>query len=235
MSVSDVQDRPRLPGPALVRPVARRVIVSTPAWRQAPPTAAGIARRHVMVVLAKWLLPLLALLLLSSIAVWPELMRVKDQGRIAFRRAFSVEADTGRMLQPRYRGVDERGRPYTVTAASALQTGPERIALTDPKGDIVTESGTWLMGESQAGVFIQHQSMLDLSGNVLLYREDGTTLRTDAAVVDLKAGAAASSDKTRAEGPFGTLDAQGFTLIDKGAAIQFTGPAHLVLNGAEPR
>jgi len=30
--------------------------------------------------------------------------------------------------------------------------------------------------------------------------------------------------------PFGVLDAQGFTLTDKGAAIQFHGPARLVLN-----
>ncbi len=35
-----------------------------------------------------------------------------------------------------------------------------------------------------------------------------------------------------AEGPFGTLDAQGFTLTDKGSAIQFFGPGHLVLNSA---
>ena len=186
-------------------------------------------------VFAKWVLPLLALALLGSIAAWPEIIRVKDQERIAFRKAFSLEAQSGRMVDPRYRGVDERGRPYTVTATAATQTSPERIALVDPKADMVTESGTWLMVQSKAGVFIQRQSLLDLSKDVLLYREDGTTLRTDAIAADLKAGAAASSDKTHAEGPFGTLDAQGFMLTDKGSAIQFTGPAHLVLNGAEAK
>ena len=30
------------------------------------------------------------------------------------------------------------------------------------------------------------------------------------------------------------IDAQGFTITDKGTAIQFTGPAHLVLNGGTP-
>jgi len=66
---------------------------------------------------------------------------------------------------------------------------------------------------------------------VTLYRDDGTTVTTDSASLDLKNGAAASSEPTHAEGPFGTLDAQGFTLTDKGTAIQFTGPARLVLNG----
>ena len=37
--------------------------------------------------------------------------------------------------------------------------------------------------------------------------------------------------RTRAEGPFGTLEAQGFAVVDQGAVIQFTGPARLVMNG----
>ena len=40
-------------------------------------------------------------------------------------------------------------------------------------------------------------------------------------------------DKRHAEGPFGVLDAKGgFTFTDKGEEVQFAGPAHLVLNGA---
>ena len=53
-----------------------------------------------------------------------------------------------------------------------------------------------------------------------------------AAAIDLHAGAAAGRRRTHAEGPFGTLDAQGFALLDKGDVIQFTGPAKLVLNEA---
>ena len=41
------------------------------------------------------------------------------------------------------------------------------------------------------------------------------------------------ADSVHAEGPFGVLDAQGFTVMDKGAAIDFPGPAHLVLNGTD--
>lgn len=228
-------------GPATGAPVplqrsqSMRLMSAGPTRRRLAPSKARIARRRAMVLLTKWSLPVLALALLGTVAIWPELSRVKEQGRIAFRRAFSVEPESGRMVQPRYRGLDERGRPYTFTAATAQQTSPERIALTEPKGDIVTESGTWLMVQAEEGVYIQHQSLMDLSKEVVLYREDGTTLRTDAAAVDLKAGAAASSDRTHAEGPFGALDAQGFALAEKGAVIQFFGPAHLVLNAAESK
>lgn len=226
----------RSPGSLPLQPSqTTRLMGSGPTRRRVAPSKSRIARRRIMVLLTKWSLPLGAIALLGSIAIWPELARVKEQGLVAFRRAFSVDPETGRLVQPRYRGVDERGRPYTVTAATAQQTSPERIALTDPKGDIVTESGTWVMVQAEEGVYIQHQSLMDLSKEVVLYREDGTTLRTDAAAMDLKAGAAASNDRTHAEGPFGVLDAQGFALTEKGAIVQFHGPAHLVLNAAESK
>lgn len=211
----------------------QRLSAAGPARVRQAPTASRIARRRVVVNLTKWLLPVAALALLSSVALWPEIVRVRDQGRIAFRRAFSVEPDSGRMKQARYRGVDERGRPFTVTAESALQNGPVRIDLSDPKGDLVTESGSWVMVESRDGVYIQHAGQLDLSHDVTLYRDDGTTLRTQSASVDVRQGAATSGEMTHAEGPFGVLDAQGFTLVDKGAAIQFHGPSKLTLNGHE--
>ncbi len=70
---------------------------------------------------------------------------------------------------------------------------------------------------------MQHAGLLDLSGDVALYRDNGVTLRTQSAAMDLKAGAAAGNEATHAEGPFGTLDSQGFALVDKGDVIQFDG------------
>jgi lipopolysaccharide export system protein LptC len=203
--------------------------------RRPAPTARRIARRRFMVGMTKWALPLLALLLLGSIAAWPEISRITDNSRVAFRRAMQLEVDSGLMRSPRYHGVDQRGRPYTITATTANQTSPERIALVDPKADLTTEAGSWVMVQAQEGVFIQHQSLLDLSKEVTLYREDGTMLSTDTAAMDLKAGAGTSSDKTHAEGPFGTLDAQGFTMTEKGSVIQFQGASHAILNAADAK
>ncbi len=194
------------------------------------PSSAGIARRRVVVTGTKWALPALALLLLASVALWPEFARLRDQGRVSFRRAFNFEADSGKMREARYRGVDERGRPYTVTADWAVQAGPQRVNLSEPKGDLLQDSGGWVMIQAHDGVFIQHAGQLDLSHDVVLYRDDGTVMRTQAVAIDVKNAAAATEERTHAEGPFGTLDSQGFTLVDKGAAIQFYGPAHLVVN-----
>jgi lipopolysaccharide export system protein LptC len=194
------------------------------------PTPARIARRRLLITWSKRLLPALALVLLSSIALWPEIARQTAAGRAALRGWSASITASGQMIDARYHGVDEKNRPYTLTASTATQATPERVNLTDPKGDVQMESGNWLMLSAKRGVYMQHLNQLDLEGNVVLYRDDGTTLHSATASLDLRAGAGASNDITNAEGPFGTLDAMGFALVDKGAVIQFVGPARLVLN-----
>ena len=212
------------------RPGAK-LIAATAARTRRPPSRRDLVRRQLAIRLTKFLLPALALALLSSIALWPEFNRATEEARAAFRRV-SAEVQGGELIDARYHGIDDKGRPYTVTAATAQQDGPDRVNLTMPKGDITLQNGTWLMLHSKDGVYTQRLNELDLSHDVTLYRDDGTTMVTASAAIDLKAGAAAGSQAVHAEGPFGTLDAQGFTLLDKGANIQFSGPAHLVLNGA---
>ena len=196
----------------------------------------AIARRRVLVTTTKFVLPVLALALLTLMAVWPELDRATRQAQIAFRRVAGL-VEGASMNDARYRGTDERGRPYTMTANTARQTpGPDgqtRVDLVEPKGDMTTESGGWLLVESRQGVFLQHSNQLDLSREVMLYRDDGMTMRTETMAVDMKMGAAASASAVHVEGPLGHLDAQGFVLFEKGAVIQFTGPARMVMNGTE--
>jgi lipopolysaccharide export system protein LptC len=186
----------------------------------------------MLITLTKWFLPILALVLLALIALWPEINRTLGKTRVSIGH-LTAGLDGGRLVDARYKGVDQKGRPYTVTAATARQVDPERVALSTPKGDITLENGTWMMLNAKSGTFMQHLNQLDLVNDVTLYRDDGTTMHTQAASIDLKAGAAAGSDPVHVEGPFGVLDAQGFAVMDKGAAIDFTGPAHLVLNGTQ--
>jgi lipopolysaccharide export system protein LptC len=162
--------------------------------------------------------------------MWPEISRQLN-AELRLRPGLSGEFEAGKLLNVRYHGIDGT-RPYTVTADQALQDGPERVNLVQPKGDLTSDNGSWTYVEAKKGVFIQHVSLLDLSGDVVIFRDSGITLRTQSASMDLKSGAAAGNEATHAEGPFGTLDAQGFALVDKGAVIQFQGSSRLVLNGS---
>lgn len=196
-----------------------------------PPTPGRIARRRFVITLTKWVLPLGAMALLALIAVWPEIDALTSKTRLAINHV-SGDVQGGKLVDARYNGIDEKGRPYTVTAATAWQLSPDKVGLTLPKGDITLENGTWLMLTAKEGTFVQHINQLDLVKDVTLYRDDGTTMHIESASIDLKAGGAAGSEPVHVEGPFGVLDAQGFTVTDKGGAIDFPGPAHVILNGA---
>ncbi len=214
-----------------VRPAER--LVGTAASRlRRPPTPGGIARRRLMILLAKLALPVVALALLTTMALWPELKRSAADVRWKLHQMIpTVAGDT--VIDAHFHGIDERGRPYTVTASEATQVGPDRINLTTPKGDVTLQNGTWLMLQSKDGVYRKQGNALDLSHAVTLYRDDGTTMLTESAAIDMKNGAAAGAQPVHAEGPFGVLDAKGgFTFTDKGEEVQFAGPAHLMLNGA---
>lgn len=195
-------------------------------------TPRRIARRRFLITLTKWVLPLAAVVLLAMIALWPEIDAITNRARLATAHV-SGELDGGKLVDARYNGVDEKGRPYTITAATAWRITPSITGLTLPKGDITLENGTWLMLTAKEGTFVQNLNQLDLVKDVTLYRDDGTTMHTESASIDLKAGGAGGAEPVHVEGPFGMLDAQGFTVTEKGSAIDFSGPAHVILNGTD--
>jgi lipopolysaccharide export system protein LptC len=209
----------------------RRARADGPATRRAAPDQAAIARRRWMVTIGKRVLPAVAVALLISIAIWPEIDLDAASRRLSFRRSL-VEPDSGELTRPRYNGIDEHGQPYTITADRARQVSQERINLIAPVGDLTLSGGDWLFARGARGVYIQGISQLDLEGDVTLYRDDGITMSTDSMTMDLRRGAASSDAAVHVEGPFGVLDAQGVAMVDRGAAVQFQGPARLLLNAA---
>lgn len=215
-----------------IAPEGRVRTMTAPARRRTV-SAAAVARRRWLVGAAKRILPALATILLAAIILWPELGRDLRRAGSALRQGMP-EPQSGEVTKARYNGVDDAGRPYTITADKARQINDQRIDLTAPIGDVLMQGGTWLYGRGRQGVYMQDSGQLDLSGDVTIYRDDGVTLQSDTATMDLHAGSASSADMVHAEGPFGTLDAQGFALLDRGDVIQFRGPGRLVLNGHNP-
>ena len=208
----------------------RRLSVQSEVRTRRPPSEHEQARRRLLLLWTKWLLPLGALVLLGSIAAWPELDRAMNAGRSDTRAVSAVNLDTGRMLGARYRGLDAHNRPYMITADEARQINPDRIDLVRPVADTLTQNGTWILIRARSGVYMPHSQILDLSDHVVLYRDDGTLMHGPTATVDIKRGIVASNDWVHAEGPFGVLDAQGDLLSQRDGMAQFRGAGRLILN-----
>jgi lipopolysaccharide export system protein LptC len=132
-------------------------------------TRGGLLRRRLMINASKFVLPAAAIVLLSSIALWPELGA--DRTRISIH-GFTATVDGGRLTDARYNGIDEHGRPYTVTEATAIQRDADRVDLTSPDGDMTLQNGTWLNVKSKLGVYMRKEQQLDLSRDVVMYRDD---------------------------------------------------------------
>src|SRR5271165_5280970 len=77
--------------------------------------AADLARRRHMILLAKWILPATALVLLGTLAVWPEVKQIEAGARSAATK-FSADVAAARVTEAEYHSVDIHGRPYTLTA-----------------------------------------------------------------------------------------------------------------------
>jgi lipopolysaccharide export system protein LptC len=213
-------------------PSGRRTLLPSRARVQL--SKGAIARRRALVQLAKLLLPVGALALLAAIALWPEFDSAEDRGRVAFRRVTQTTADAMRISGARYQGVDEQNRPYNVTANSAVQRDESGlIDLTQPRADILLTNGAWLLLESQQGQFDRPQNQLNLQGNVTLWHDNGTTMKTEAAHIDVRAAEADSDSPTAAQGPFGTLQSEGFRLRERGQVVIFTGRSHAILEGRQ--
>jgi lipopolysaccharide export system protein LptC len=166
--------------------------------------------------------------------LWPELNRTEEGLRVQINLAAQVAPEALRVAQPRYRGLDEQNRPYNVTADIATQAGTSQniLDLINPRADQFLGEGAWVMVESREGRFDRAANRLDLAGDVTLWHDNGTRMRTEQAMIRMNAGYAEGDAPVAAQGPFGTLTSEGFRIIDRGQVVIFTGRAHTTLESA---
>ncbi|MBL7233690.1 LPS export ABC transporter periplasmic protein LptC [Komagataeibacter oboediens] len=197
------------------------------------PNAADLARRQAIMRSAKWMLPLLALILLGSIAAWPAVQRAVIMHTGTMAQMSHVRVKSGSMLNPTYRGLDDHGRPYMVTADEARQISAERIDLSNPAADTLMDNGNWMYVTARDGVYIQHAQLLDLTHDVTVYRNDGALMLSPSADVDMRHNIIVTDSWIHGEGPIGEIDVQGGMLDTRGGIMLFRGPGRMILNAAE--
>lgn len=215
---------------AALPPAAGRSRVRQFGARRALPDPAVLGRRRLAVTALKRILPALALAALGLILLWPELAGMEDRVRFAYRKPDGAAAEAARLVAPRYRGRDERGRPFELAAAAAEQApGSPVIALAQPTGEVTLEDGAWVTLAARRGWYERDRNRLDLEGEVTLLHDAGYAIRTERARIDLGLGRAEGDAPVAAQGPPGTVEGAGFRLEGRGAVVVFTGPARMVL------
>ncbi|MEE8393295.1 MAG: LPS export ABC transporter periplasmic protein LptC [Rhodospirillales bacterium] len=193
-------------------------------------------RRHSpgysrFVSMMKYLLPMVAAVLVIMVVAWPYLSAKDTHFRIGFSSLKPGDREDPAMINPRYLTTDKSSQLFSITAdlAKNLLNGNAEVELEMPKADIILEDGTWLVLTAETGIFGRESKTLDLLGDVNLFHDSGYEFNTSKVSVDLAKGIAEGNEQVKGQGPFGSLTAEGFRLKDKGKTIEFTGKSKLVM------
>jgi lipopolysaccharide export system protein LptC len=129
----------------------------------------------------------------------------------------------------KYDGKDDKGRPFSITAASASHVdGDDRhISLKKPLADITMSSGAYVALTANDGVLDRDADIITLNGDVTLFHDNGLSFQTDSATINLKEKTAEGSDVVEGQNGDGELVSQGFRVLDDGDTIEFTGKAYM--------
>jgi lipopolysaccharide export system protein LptC len=101
--------------------------------------------------------------------------------------------------------------------------------MTNPVAELTLENGHWVALKAQKGRYDQAGGLIDLSGQVELFHDEGYRFRTEAAHVELTKNLIWGNRAVEGRGPKGEIIGRGFRVINNGDSIVITGPAKLVL------
>src|SRR5262249_25045112 len=124
----------------------------------------------------KRVLPVVGMMLLVLVAVWPRLGPLLESVRLGFPVIDLREARELRMLNPRYAGIDRLNRPYVVTSAIGRQM-PNRddlMSLEKPRAEMIMHRGATVVVTAETAIYQSQVQLLDLFDDVNLVHENGT-------------------------------------------------------------
>ena len=171
------------------------------------------------------LLPLVSVLTVAIVILWPHI-----RAEFNHPTETSQEDRQARMVNGRYVGSDSHGRPYTVTYESAQQPpGGGPIEMVNPTAELTLQNGHWVALKADRGHYDQTAGLIDLSGNVEFFHDEGYRFVTEKAHVEFNKNLAWGERAITGRGPKGEVAGRGFRLINNGESIVITGPARMLL------
>jgi lipopolysaccharide export system protein LptC len=191
--------------------------------------ARRLARSHSRLVhVLRWLFPTLILALFGLLGTYV----VSEAMRSAKARPHESPTQI-RMVAPHFVGRDDKGRAYDLTARVAQRddTNLQRILLTAPIMKLDIDSPHPKTLTSDHGVYDEDTRLLRLDGHVRVDDAAASTMGTQEALVDTKAGTVSGISGVSGSGPMGSIQAGSYTASQKNGVVVMHGGVHAVLNG----
>lgn len=190
-----------------------------------------MTRHSRFVVMMKVLLPSLAALLIGLIILWPQLNAQKEGFALEAADAMQIGLpEEQAMVNPRFFSVDQSGQPFNMTADEAFEMEGEtrRVRLNGVRADVSAKNGRWYALDAQTAVYTQETDMLNLTGQVNVYTDEGYELETTQASVSVLTHDISGDERTMVRGSDGYAVSEGFSVTDEGKVIKLTGKTRMI-------
>lgn len=183
----------------------------------------------------KWLLPVLAGLLLAAIVIWP-LWSVQEFSFLLAKDRVAVATERLRVDRALYRGETARGEAFVIEAQSALQKSsavPE-VVLKGLSAQLESTEGLARV-TAPGGTYFLEADLLRVTGPVQLTSDAGYTVDTGTVDVDLNARTVVSREAVSGRLPIGNFSADRLSADVHGRVVVLEGRAHLRIKGRAGR
>jgi lipopolysaccharide export system protein LptC len=152
-------------------------------------------------------------------------------GFLLAKDAIEISPQRLRVDAARYTGSDGEGRPFSLTAASAVQrsTADPIVRLTDLSAVIVMSEGPAAL-DADAGRYDPTRDLVSIDGPLRFVAADGFRLDTGDVAIDLKARRLSSGRRVTGTLPIGSFSANSLSANLESRVVRLTGSARLRIN-----
>jgi lipopolysaccharide export system protein LptC len=112
--------------------------------------------------------------------------------------------------------------------ATQVDNSSDVIDLTALQADMTMKDGAWLSMTADSGRLQRAKKLLDLTGQVNLFHDQGYELHTHDVHIDLAKDSAVGNQAVAGQGPSGELTAEGIEVFDNGQRVIFLGRTHML-------
>ena len=161
--------------------------------------------------------------------LWLDVSKRHEQS-MPFHRDFKEDIRIqNRLGAPRLHSIDDKGRPYSLKAKTALQKDKQVTHLEAPQSTMAMSDGSTLKIHAHHGLYNDVTKILDYQDNVILQTNTGYQFETSRAFVNLQKKEAFGDQQVVGTGPAGKIWSQGFE-ADETGVMRFKGKSRLVID-----
>lgn len=180
------------------------------------PVEAALVRPSRVIRVLKYGLPAVAIVLAAALLIWPHVTFKIGP----FEAKIDLQDNRLRMRDLRYEGKDDRGRPFVINAATAIETraDPREVQLEQLKAELKLSRG-YVLARSDHGFYYEAEKRLDVWGNVHIFDPSGYEFRGESAIVNLADSLVLADEPVEGQGPLGIIRGNAAAISEKGQHI----------------